>query len=193
MEAEILEPQTRILVYEVTEAIGQLTSTANFNANLLNQIQSLSGLKSESEILNASANRKQFILDLFLKKNPDAGKLYAISDTKFKYGSDLLELERLLSQMNLHSFKFVEYRKQVDRWMVDKNDLHNACEKYRRYAETEDQRQRWKFAQQYCDFLTNELKAGPLAMRKFVGEIMVYVPGQGYVPNVNFVTNSYQH
>ncbi len=186
--------QERIIISEDKTGLDALTRLAETNVATLNAILEYAPeLNTEEKIMAAIADR-DFILKKFFAINPDAKRLWELSNIPFNYPDELEQLKRVLSTVTVRTFMLVWYNAKLKpgRWQIDKSDFEAQADRFRVIASTPEEIARWEFAQKYVQFLRDDLKAGPIAMRKFTGELMEYQPSRGYVPNPNFVKNSYR-
>lgn len=130
-------------------------------------------------------------MDKFYERFPDAKKQAEYSKLEFVLPPELIALDGLLSQITVHTFKYVEYNSKKRIWQIDEHDLSSAFLRYQRWARTPDQIKRWEFAKNYADYL-NQI-AGPIALRQFTNPIMTHHARLGYVPDPNFVFGDYKH
>jgi hypothetical protein len=152
-------------------------------------------LKDEDSILAASGARaKAFVLNKFYTLRPEARAQAQYAKLEFVYPDDLQTLEQILSMITPRTFQFVEYSRKEKCWGLASEDFEAACDKFKRWAVTEEQIKRRKFQEHFYHFIMNELKPGQSALRKFYldSELLTYVPGRGVVMNDRFPFESYR-
>ncbi|MFN5169598.1 MAG: hypothetical protein ACK5DD_08235 [Cyclobacteriaceae bacterium] len=175
--------ETKILIHTDQRGIDFLGQTARENERLLNGIMEFAPeLKTEEAILAASTNVKDFILKKLFERFPQAAQQAQFSMVQFAYPNDLEQLRSLLGRVNARSFDLVVVDKKSKKWIVDREDFENKCDRYRTYATTPEEIKLWQIATTLCAEL-NSLGIGSEARKKFTNPLVCIQPrpdGQGY-------------
>jgi hypothetical protein len=188
----------KILINEDARGIASLRNFAAANATHLNAITAIRPeLNSEPKILDAAANSKHYVQELFFEIYPAGRDQLKYSSIKFNYPDHLQALETLLQKTSVRSFEMVLFNSKAKAWQPDTEDIDQRSEVYRQYASGAEQVSRYKFSKQVADYLNNQLRPGSQARKRFLeSEIVTNVVEAGqltFAPNPRFIFSDYTY
>jgi hypothetical protein len=180
---DILPESDWILLSEQKGETDRLQKTVSDSLTTLQELEKLAGVTSREQYQEIKNDLTAWV------------RLQMLTDKKVRELSAIVPIEQMIVPDHLQKVQQL-FKRSVsfdclmysNGWQVNKTALHEASNRLRSFAKSQQQIDRYKAAKSLADFLNDHVKIGVWNRHKFLSELVVWRPGsQSFEPVETFV------